>query len=212
MKLIKENKVIMIITSVIILIPIVVGLMFWNELPKEIATHFGTNGEPNDWSSKEFAVFGLPLFLLAIHWFCAVATSSDPKNRNIGNKMFVIVMLICPIASVICGVSIYGYELGWNVGGASIAQIFMAMIYIIVGNYLPKCKQNYTVGIKIPWTLNNEENWNKTHRLAGKIWVVAGLLMMVNLFVGVEELMIVLILISVIVPVMYSYFLYNTNK
>lgn len=212
MKLVKENKVIMIVTSIIVLIPILIGLIYWNELPQEIATHFGMNDEPNGWSSKEFTVFGIPIFLLIVHWLCALGVSADPKNNNLSKKMYNIVLWICPLVSVIGAVSIYGYELGWNVGASQIAKVFMAMVFIVVGNYLPKCRQNYTVGIKIPWTLSSEENWNKTHRLAGKLWVVVGLFMVINIFFDMEGLILAFILISVLIPSIYSYMLYKKSK
>lgn len=212
MKLVKENKVIMIVTSIIVLIPILIGLIYWNELPQEIATHFGMNDEPNGWSSKEFTVFGIPIFLLIVHWLCALGVSADPKNNNLSKKMYNIVLWICPLVSVICAVSIYGYELGWNVGASQIAKVFMAMVFIVVGNYLPKCRQNYTVGIKLPWTLSSEENWNKTHRLAGKLWVVVGLFMVINVFFDMEGLILAFILISVLIPSIYSYMLYKKSK
>ena len=85
--MIKKNLKTMILTSIIILAPIVAGLILWDKLPAELATHFGENGEPNGWSSKEFTVFGMPLFLLAVHWFCVAFTGVDPKNKNISDKM-----------------------------------------------------------------------------------------------------------------------------
>ena len=84
--MIKKNLKTMIITSIIILAPIIVGLMLWDQLPAEMATHFGEDGQPNGWSSKSFTVFGLPLILLAVHWFCVAFTDADPKNKNISNK------------------------------------------------------------------------------------------------------------------------------
>ena len=109
--MIKKNLKTMIITSIIILAPIVVGLILWDKLPAELATHFAENGEPNGWSSKEFAVFGMPLFLLAVHWFCAFFTGVDPKKENISNKMMTLVLWICPVVAIFgCG-STYMYAI-----------------------------------------------------------------------------------------------------
>ena len=88
----------------------------------------------------------------------------------------------------------------------------MGLLFVVIGNYLPKCKRNYTLGIKVKWTLANEENWNATHRFAGKVWVLGGLLMMIGGFLprGISLLiMIGAALLLGFVPMMYSYLYYK---
>ena len=68
-------------TSVITLLPVFIGLFLWNQLPDSVATHFGLNNQPDGYSSKAFAVFGLPLILLAVHLVCVVATNIEPKSK-----------------------------------------------------------------------------------------------------------------------------------
>ena len=97
----KEYKEMM-ITSLITILPMFVGLLLWNRLPDTMATHFGSDNTPNGWSSKTFAVIGLPLFLLLLHWFSVGVTLNDPKKKNIGKMMFTVVFWIIPIVSVIC--------------------------------------------------------------------------------------------------------------
>ena len=65
--MIRQNKKMILFTSVITLLPIFIGMFLWNQLPDSIATHFGVNNQPDGYSSKAFAVFGLPLILLAVH-------------------------------------------------------------------------------------------------------------------------------------------------
>ena len=84
----------------------------------------------------------------------------------------------------------------------------LGIIFVILGNYLPKAKQNYTFGYKIPWTLNSEENWNKTHRLAGWIMVIAGIIFIINAFFLFEWVPAVLTVLA-LAPVVYSYLLYK---
>ena len=86
----------------------------------------------------------------------------------------------------------------------------LGLLFLIIGNYLPKARQNYTIGIKIPWTLANEENWNRTHRLAGYLWMICGILMIFNCltrFVPAIWLFGIL-LIMVLVPCIYSFWLH----
>ena len=90
-----------------------------------------------------------------------------------------------------------------------IMPIFIGIVFTIIGNYLPKCKQNYTIGIKIPWTLNSEENWNKTHRFAGKLWTVCGLAMILTGFFGGFWVSLPIVLLMVLAPFLYSYSLHR---
>ena len=199
----------MIITSIIILAPIVAGLILWDKLPAEMATHFGENGEPNGWSSKEFAVFGMPLFLLAVHWFCAFFTGVDPKKENISNKMMTLVLWICPVVAIFgCG-STYMYALDNSINTTAMGILLVGCMFLVVGNYMPKVKQSYTLGIKLPWTLNSEENWNRTHRFAGGIWMLAGVLVLVGGFAEQFWVVFVAILLAVAIPTVYSYILFK---
>lgn len=207
--MIKKNLKTMIITSIIILAPIVVGLLLWDKLPAEMATHFGENGEPNGWSSKEFAVFGMPLFLLAVHWFCAFFAGVDPKKENISNKMMTLVLWICPVVAIFgCG-STYMYALDNSINTTIMGVLLVGCMFLVVGNYMPKVKQSYTLGIKLPWTLNSEENWNRTHRFAGGIWMAAGVLVIIGGFAEVFWVVLVAIVVAVLVPTVYSYMLYK---
>lgn len=210
--MIKENKGKLILTSIIIILPILIGLLLWNELPDKVPTHWNAEGVIDGWSSKAFAVFGLPLFLLVVHWVCMLASSTDPKRHNYADKIWGIVFWICPIISVLGGVLIYGTALGMEFKVDKIILILLGLMFIIIGNYLPKCKQNYTMGIKIPWTLNDEENWNYTHRLGGKVWVVTGFVIMLCLFLPAQVMFVVMLIalfVAVALPVIYSYLFYK---
>lgn len=208
--MLKENKRTLIITSIVTILPILIGVFLWNRLPDVMATHFGINNEANGFSSKVFAVFGLPLLLLALEWFGALVTSHDPKKQNISPKMFSFVLWIIPAVSLFCAATIYPYNLGYQIDITFIAELLLGVIFIVVGNYLPKARQNYTIGIKIPWTLANEENWNRTHRLAGYLWVIGGILMIIAALTGIANAkwMLAIFFILALVPFVYSYWLH----
>ena len=77
--MIKKNLKVLIITSIVILLPILAGLILWNQLPEQIPTHWNAAGEIDGWSSKPFAIFGLPAIMLAAQWLCVLGTAADPK-------------------------------------------------------------------------------------------------------------------------------------
>ena len=186
------------------------GVALWNRLPEQVATHFDINGVADDWSSKGFAVFGLPLFLVAVHLVCTLATAADPRKQNISDKMYRLVLWICPVISLITNCSVYLIALGKEVNIGLICMLLVGVMFIIVGNYLPKCRQNYTMGIKLPWTLADEENWNRTHRMAGWLWMATGAVFLVMAVVGKMStwFFLVTIGITVLVPTLYSFLLH----
>ena len=212
--MLKANKKTLIIASIVTILPIFIGLLVWDRLPDVMATHFGMDNEANGWNSKAFAVFGLPLFLLAMEWIAAVVTSQDPRRQNISPKMFTLVLWIIPMVSVVCGAAIYTYNLGMKVDISFFAMLFTGLLFIVIGNYLPKARQNYTIGIKIPWTLADEENWNRTHRAAGHLWVAGGILMVLAALTGFSGIrwFFVILAVMTIVPCLYSYWIYARGK
>ncbi len=205
--MLKENKKTIILTSIITLLPILIGLYFWDRLPDVMATHFGLNNEANGFSSKAFTVFGLPIILLAVHLLCAFVTSKDPRKSNISPKLFTLVLWICPVISLFIAAVIYPYNLGVRMNVSLMAGVLLGVLFIIVGSFMPKTKQNYTIGIKIPWTLADEDNWDRTHRLAGRLWVEGGILILLTTLTGIAgpAFMIAVMLIMIIVPCVYSY-------
>ena len=210
--MIKKNLPKLIITSLVTLIPILIGLILWGRLPDQIPVHWDINGNADGYGTKAQAVFLMPLLLLAIHWVCAVVTSLDPKKKNISDKAFALVLWLIPIISLVCNSMAFAAALGHNINVNVIMPLLMGALFIVIGNYLPKCKQSYTVGIKLPWTLEDEENWNKTHRLAGFIWVICGVIMMATALLNTFWILFVALVPMVIVPVIYSYSLYKKKN
>ncbi len=207
--MIKKNLKTLLITSAIILLPVLAGVILWDQLPERIPTHWNAAGEVDGWSSKPFAVFGLSAILLAVQWLCTLATGTDPKKENHPEKVLQLVLWIIPVLSVLLHAVTYAVALGQEVRMEVVMPVFMGILFAIIGNYLPKCKQNYTIGIKIPWTLNSEENWNKTHRFAGRIWVFGGLLIALTGFLGGFWIFLIVALLMVFAPFIYSYLLHR---
>ncbi len=213
--MIKNNLKKIILTTFVTLSPIIVGLILWNKLPDFIATHWNFSGEADGFSSKAFAVFFMPLFIAAMHLICCFATGFDPKHQNHNPKIINMVLWICPVISIICNLFVYCTALGKELDVNFILNLVLGSMFITVGNYLPKCKQNYTIGIKLPWTLNDEENWNKTHRLGGRVWVLCGIALIVALPLPLKLqgfVIIPVLLIALLVPTTYSYLIYKNKK
>ena len=207
--MIRQNKKMIIITSVVTLLPILIGLLLWNRLPASIVTHFGMDGKPNGYSSKAFTVVGIPLIVLFIHLACVIGISIDPKVRNINQKIFNIVLWICPAVSLVVSGCAYGYSFGYKADFEFFASLLCGILYLILGNYIPKVKPNYTVGFRVPWALVDPDNWYHTHRFGGKCLVGGGVLSILMSPFQNLWILIIILLIPCIVPVVYSYLYYR---
>ena len=205
----KEYKTSLISGCLLTLSPSLAGVLLWNRLPEKIATHFDTHNLANGWSSKPMAVFGIPFLLLLVHLFCVIATANDPKRRNIGKRIFNMILRLVPIVSVVCCMWIYGVALGMDVNVGMVINILVGLMFIFLGNYIHKVKQNYTIGIKLPWTLNSEENWNRTNRLAGWTIILGGVLFLANSLILSINLLLIIVAVCVLIPMVYSFILYK---
>ena len=207
--MIKKYLKVLIITSVVILLPLVAGVALWDQLPDELPIHWNASGEVDGWGSKPLVILGAPALFLALQWIAALITQADPKRANQSEKVRAMTFWIIPLLSLALPFVIYATALGRGIPITMVASVLLGAIFVIVGNYLPKCKQSYTVGIKLPWTLHSEENWNKTHRMAGWLWVAGGILMMALGFMDLLWASLIPPLFMALVPVIYSYLLYR---
>lgn len=211
----KKYKVKIVISSIIVLLPILFGVIMWNELPDIITTHWGADGHADGFSGKVFTVFGLPSILCMLHFVCLWFTLIDKKQKAQNKKALGIIFWIIPVISLFTNGIIYGVAFGKEFKFALFMPVLLGVMFIFIGNYLPKVKQNRTLGIKISWTLNNEENWNKTHRFGGKVWVIGGLIMLFSIFLPLKAMVwfvLCVIVAMVIMPTVYSYHIYKQHQ
>lgn len=204
-----NRKKMILLTSLLIFIPMLIGLLLWNKLPEELPIHFNSAGEIDNWESKEFVIFFIPLFLWAMHLLAGFISLADPKKQNISDKMFLLVLFIVPSVAIFMCVIIYSAAFGINVSATMLGYLFLGLVFIILGNYMPKSRQNYSIGIKLPWTLSDTENWNKTHRLGGIVWLLCGIVLLLNIFLNIVWLVPVCIFTAVLLPTVYSFLLYK---
>jgi Predicted integral membrane protein len=146
------------------------------------------------------------LLNLAVHF----GLHADPKRENMSRVLLKMALWIPAVVSLLAGSLTLAYGLGYGVRIERIVPVFVGLVFIIIGNYMPKTKQSYTMGIRLPWTLHSEENWNRTHRLAGFLWVLGGIAFIVLSFIGWSPAaFFVLIAVMSLAPTAYSYLLYK---
>lgn len=207
-----ENKS-FVITTLLCLAPMALGLALYARLPEQLPTHWDWQGNVNGYMSKPAVVLGLPLFFAAMNGLMHFSLRADPKRANIIGNTRVLIRWTMPVLSLIILPYTYLWALGWQqIPMEKLIPVLVGLLIMGLGNYLPKCRQNYTSGIKLPWTLYDEDNWNRTHRMAGRLWMVGGLGIMVSAFWGGSTLLLAVILAITLIPGIYSYCLYRKKQ
>ncbi|MBQ4139898.1 MAG: DUF1648 domain-containing protein [Clostridia bacterium] len=211
----KINKLKLIISTIVVLLPILFGLILWDKLPEQVPTHWGADGNPDGWSSKAVAVFVLPCVLAVLNCVTVTVTSNKQISGDQSPKVMGITYWLVPAVSLFANGMTYAYALGREVDIMFILPASLGLMLIVVGNYLPKCRQSRTVGIRIKWTLEDEENWNATHRFGGKVWVSAGILSITCVFLPdflIFWVPFAITMIAATAPIVYSYVYYRKYR
>lgn len=212
----KHSHVLMILSSVVCLLPIILSLAVYNELPEKIAIHWDGTGSPDNYASKAFAAFGLPLLFMTINIYVNFHLRNAPKRANASTAVIAIATWFCPFLSLILTPITLFIAMGANIPISLMASALIGISLILFGNYLPKSRRNYIVGIRLPWTLDNADNWNKTNRMAGYLWIFGGVVFLIGsfLFIGSPVwsiLSLAIIALLIITPRLYSYSLYKRH-
>lgn len=198
-----------IVSCLLCLLPILVGLTVYGRLPDPMPSHWSFSGEVNDYSAKAFVIFGIPLLMAAVNAFVWFALSGDPRKTGVTRQLRNMAGWLIPLFTLLLQTVTIAFALGYPISPAVVVPLVIGSLFILIGSYLPKCKQNYAMAIKNPWTLHSPEIWRRTHRLAGRLWVAAGFLLALNTFVGSRWLYIGLIAVVACVPYAYSYALWR---
>ncbi|MBU5669743.1 SdpI family protein [Peptoniphilus sp. MSJ-1] len=203
----RKESIISIIASILIFI--FFNLLFYNKMPDSLPTHWNFNSEVDSYGTRFEAMIGIHIFLIAMNIFLCFMLDNDPKNKKQNNFVITIskfsiptIMFIIYLITVLSG-------FGIDVKATNIITPFVGLLFIAIGNYMPKIKRNYTVGIKLPWTLNSDENWRRTHRVGGYSFIFAGILFLIMTFFRYEFLILIPFIICMLIPMIYSFYLYR---
>lgn len=190
---------ILIITCFVCLLPILLGLALWNNLPDTMAIHFDMYNRPDNFASKGFVVFGLPVLMVLLQIFCCFVNDINARRHGERKKFETATKWIIPVMTVVLQTATIGYGLGWNIDIRKIAAIIVGGMFIVIGNYLPKFDyiKNYDV---------DTEKARKINRFIGFMSVIMGILYLVSIFLPpVATVICVLLMIPyAIVGVVYG--------
>lgn len=150
-----KNKKTLILISLVTLLPTVWGLLLWNRLPREMTIQWNFYGQAGDTASRGFVVFGMPLILLAIQWFSILATALDSQNQGRNDKPLKRMLWVIPVLSNLVIGLMYAISLGEEISPVGVIIACLGLMFVVIGNILPKCRQNSTLGLRCYWTLSN---------------------------------------------------------
>lgn len=169
-------------TSIVCLLPIICGLMYYNKLPESIAIHWGIDNNPNGYFSKPTFVFGMPIMMVALQIFCCIVSDLSDKNPEANKKAVTVYKWIIPIITVILYIVTIMIALGNNLDVRKIVMIILGITFIITGNYMPKVRGNYYINLKAFWVKNKEEKLvNKAVKISGYMLIIGGILCLISI-------------------------------
>ncbi|MBI5654849.1 SdpI family protein [Candidatus Uhrbacteria bacterium] len=196
----------------------VVGLVLYPYLPEMVPTHWGIEGEPNAWGPKIWGAWIIPLMSLAFLILFPLLPKLDPKRENYehfkkswGTIQTALVGILGYMYAVTMYVTFYP-QYNSYVGKA--VTFGIGVLFVILGNVMGKVRQNYFVGLKTPWTLNDPEVWQKSQRFSGWMFVLAGLAFIIEsiVWIAIVPVFIMTISLTVVAPIVYSYLLSRKKK
>jgi len=190
-------------------LPVLYLLFNWSSVPEKVPIHFELNGDPNDYGSKLIYVF-LPL---GIYFLMLILPMIDPRKSNyeiFSLTYYKLRIVLGLFFGLIDTVIIYNVLHGSDKLGLFV-PIFVFLLLTLLGNYMGNVRQNYFIGIKVPWTLNNAEVWTRTHRMAGRLWFWGGIAGVFALIIFKDPFFVLLPILGILilVPIIYSYIIYQ---
>ena len=197
----------LLLPSVIFLFLILMVLSVYSKLPEKMPIHWGLDGEPNGYATRLAGILILPLIMVGVNVIVQFSLESASKTNL---KLEKLMLWLLPILSVTFQSLTLSQALGYHLDIALITMVTVGIIFILLGNYIPKTSQNRVAGFRFPMTLSNPDNWQKTNRLGGMMLVISGIIMILGgvistwyPIVAVLTFIVILVLI-ILVPLCYS--------
>lgn len=195
---------------------LVVAFFVYPHLPDQVPSHWNIHGQVDAYSSRFFGAFFEPLLAPALYLLLILLPLADPRKENYVRFAGAYAFLRWALLIFMYGLYVVTLlaSLGYTVNPGLFVKAGVAVLFIIIGNFMGQFRHNYFVGIKTPWTLADEEVWRRTHRLGGRIWVLCGLgCLALSPFSGVwDYLYFALIVLMVLYPMVYSYVIFERQK
>jgi uncharacterized membrane protein len=188
----------------------------WQQVPGRLPVHWNIHGQVDRWGGKFEGLLLLPIIALGLYLLTLILPLIDPGRHNYQNfaKAFnVIRIALLLFLALIYGVTILA-AFGRQLDMTTIMFVAMGILFIVLGNVMPKIRPNWFVGVRTPWTLSSKLSWDKTHRLAGWLFVFMGVLFLLAAMANTGWILLAMLMIDAVCLVwifVYSYIVYRRD-
>ncbi|MEO0102400.1 MAG: SdpI family protein [candidate division WOR-3 bacterium] len=206
-------RVSIIVTLAIVLISFIIGVIFYPKMPERMASHWNIRDEVDGYTSRFWGIFLMPLISLGFLLLFLIIPIIDPLKENI--KKFLKYFDLFIIFLFIFLLYLYLLTLFWNLGArfpmSKMLIPALSLFFFYCGVLVANAKRNWFIGIRTPWTLSNEIVWEKTHKIGGKLFKIAGIFALFGLLFPAYAFYFVIIPILFVAffTIVYSYFIYQ---
>lgn len=193
----------LLMTTPVILLPMVYGVAVYHKLPLRMATHWGVGNQPNGYMTRPLAVFGLPLLMVLLQLLILYT----PRGKQRALRFERLVNWIIPVTTIVMYLTTIQYNLGTKLNIWRIAVLLIGIMFVLMGNYLPTVPQGYNRGWHPSTNLFRGQNWRKYTRIMAYVMVAGGIAMLLSLFFnGLVSMVVVLgiILLLIIGPLLFK--------
>lgn len=207
-------KIYDLILLVIILFVVISAYYFNTILPETVIIHWNFEGRADGWGTKSLLTVFFPFLIIGLYLMFRALPKLDPKKANyikFDTTYHLFKLLIILFLVVIYFVSVY-INLGYNFPMSDIMIWMVGSLFIIIGILIKNVKQNWFMGIRTPWTLSNQQVWDKTHQMARKVFIIGGIAFFFMPYASPTQVPIIFILVILMIvggSFGYSYWLYR---
>jgi len=190
----------------------VITAILYPHLPDRVPTHWGLNGPPDRYTDKPWGPFVLPLTMVGLYVVLSLLPAISPRGFRMEQFRRTYEVIKATIMGFLFLIMVMAHlaALGKVVAVGQFIFAAVGLLLLVLGNYMGKVTKNFFVGIRTPWTLASDEVWLRTHRLGGKLFVLAGLVLIVCAIAGLGLIPgLVAIGAASLIPVIYSYVIYR---
>lgn len=196
-----------------LLIAVTLSLVFYPTLPDPMPTHWNGAGEIDGWSPKLLGAFLMPLIMAGVVALFAVLPRISPRGYPVDAESRGYRAIELASVAFMLGIHIVALlaATGTPIDMTVMVPLLVGALFVILGNYMSKMRRNFFIGIRTPWTLADEDVWYRTHRLGGRVFVAAGLALMIVPFAGEAQhtAFTTIAIAAAFIPIVYSYVIYK---
>jgi uncharacterized membrane protein len=195
-----------------------VSTAVYSRLPDSVAVHWDLSGNPNGWMPRPIGAFFAPVFIVVLWQLLRLAPRIDPREANYARfgPAYETIVASALVLMLAIHLVVLGLALGYHLPLGRLLPAMMGVLYVVIGNVMPRTRSNWWFGVRTPWTLSSDRVWTRTHRLAGYSMTGAGLVMLLAALALPAPLgipvAVALSIAAVAAPAVYSYLTWRREQ